>query len=97
MILQTDHLLAIEDLDHENKGLSLQDLQNTGVMVSLELLLEKHKRRHKPEAGGFCLFPRFDYTWGVKGLGVRRIIVRFRPRAGEETAYMRHWIGWGGK
>jgi hypothetical protein len=37
MIFQTNHLLAIEDLDPENKGLSLQDLQNAGVMVSLEL------------------------------------------------------------
>jgi hypothetical protein len=36
----------------ENKGDSLQDLQNAGVMVSLELW-----RGHKPEAGGFCLLP----------------------------------------
>jgi hypothetical protein len=36
----------------ENKGDNLQDLQNTGVMVSLELL-----GRHKPAAGGFYLLP----------------------------------------
>jgi hypothetical protein len=34
----------------ENKGDNLQDIQNAGVMVSLEPL-----ERHKPEAGGFCL------------------------------------------
>jgi hypothetical protein len=34
----------------ENKRDSLQNLQNTGVMASLELF-----GRHKPGAGGFCL------------------------------------------
>ena len=37
--------------DLENKGDVLQDLENAGVIVSLELL-----GRHKPEAGGFCLY-----------------------------------------
>jgi hypothetical protein len=39
MIFQTNHLRAIEDFDLENKGVSLQDLQNAGVMVALELVL----------------------------------------------------------
>jgi hypothetical protein len=38
MILQTNHLRVIENADHENKGLNLHDLQNAGVMVSLELV-----------------------------------------------------------
>jgi hypothetical protein len=37
MIFQTNQLRAIENTDLENKGLILQDLQNAGVMVSLEL------------------------------------------------------------
>jgi hypothetical protein len=37
MIFQTNHLRAIEKADHENKRLSFYDLQNAGVMVSLEL------------------------------------------------------------
>ena len=40
--------------DIENKRDSLQDLQNAGVMVSLELSSE-FAGRHKPGAGGFCL------------------------------------------
>jgi hypothetical protein len=39
----------------ENKGDNLQDIQNAGVMVSLELC-----GGHKPEAGGFCLYPTSD-------------------------------------
>jgi hypothetical protein len=58
MIFQTNHLRAIENTDHENKGLSFHDLQNAGVMVSLELVCVAHLDlgRHKPGAGGFCLY-----------------------------------------
>jgi hypothetical protein len=50
--------------DLENKGDNLQDLQNAGVMVSLEL------GRHKPEAGGFCLFLKLIIR-GVSSDGAR--------------------------
>jgi hypothetical protein len=44
--------LILQDL--ENKGDNFQDLENAGVMVSLELVAGA-LGRHKPVAGGFCL------------------------------------------
>jgi hypothetical protein len=63
--------------DLENKGDSLQDLQNVGVMVSLEL------GRHKPEAGGFCLpslIIREVSSGLVEKMGSRKRVVRDERR-----------------
>jgi hypothetical protein len=53
--------------DPENKRDDLQDLLNAGVMVFLELL-----GGHKPEAGGFCLYPRPEYI----GRGATKDVIR---------------------
>jgi hypothetical protein len=68
MIFQTNHLPTGGLHDLENKEDSFQDIQNAGVMVSLELL-----GRHKPEPGGFCLYLSSIICLGVKrrGCGIR--------------------------
>jgi hypothetical protein len=50
MIFQTNHLRPATCMILKTKVMAFQDIQNTGVVDSLELL-----GRHKPEAGGFCL------------------------------------------
>jgi hypothetical protein len=54
--------------DLENKGDSLQDLVNAGVMVGLELW--------ETQAGGWWILslPGFNYTRGVKGLAGRMVV-----------------------
>jgi hypothetical protein len=50
--------LSLQDL--ENKGDDLQDPQNAGVIVALELW--------ETQAWGWWILsrPSFNYTWGVK-------------------------------